>query len=102
MTINDFRNDSNRATTSDVQVQFVDNSEGISHQNLLRERMIDIRNEEVPVLVSPTEMNMIANNQPAMTVSTGVIQAPQALKTHSMKEFIMVTTLYNMVEIRTH
>ena len=81
LTINDSRNNSNRATASDVQVQFVGDSAGIFHQNLLSRRMIEIRHEEVPVLVTPTKPSIIAKNKPAMTVSTAVIQAPQALKT---------------------
>ena len=81
---------------SDVKVQFVGNSAGISHQNLFSGRMISIIQEEVPVLVPPTEPSIVANNQLAMTVSTGVIQTPQALKTTMMQEFILDTTLYNM------
>ena len=36
-----------------------------------------------------------------MTVSTGVIQAPQALKAPAMQEFIVVVTPYNTGENRT-
>ena len=54
MTINDVGNDSNGATASDVQVHFLGDSAGISHKNLLSGRMIGIRHEEDPVLVSPT------------------------------------------------
>ena len=55
-----------------------------SHQNLLSGQMTGIRHEEVPVLVPPTEQRIIANNQLDMTVITGDIQAPQALKTPAM------------------
>ena len=43
LTINNVRNNSNGATPSDVQVQFADDSSGISHQTLLSGRMIGIR-----------------------------------------------------------
>ena len=45
LTINDATNDSNGGTMSDVKVQFVGNSAGISHQNLLSGPIIWIRNE---------------------------------------------------------
>ena len=53
------------------------------------------------MLVPPTEPSIIANNQPAMTVVTGVIQAPQALKTPAKQEFIVCTTPYNTGANRT-
>ena len=84
-TINDTGNYSNGATASDVPVQFAGNSAVIYHQTLLSGRMIGIRHEEVPVLVPPMEPSIIANNQPAMNVSTGVIQAPQDLKTPTLQ-----------------
>ena len=80
LTINNIRNHSNGANTSDAQVQFAVNLAVISHQNLLSVRMIWIRHEEVPVLVPTMEPIIVTNNQSAMTVSIGVIQAPQALK----------------------
>ena len=73
LTVNDVGNDSKRATASDVKVQLVDDSAKIYHQNLLSRQMIKIRNEEVHVLVPLTEPIIIANNQPDMTVSTGII-----------------------------
>ena len=94
--INNIRRDSNRATVSDVQVQFTGNSAIIFHQNLLSRRMIGIINYEVPMLFSPMESIIIANNKPSMTVRTVFIQVPQALKTPVMQEFITVTTPYNM------
>ena len=78
LTINDAGNDVSRVIASDVQVQFAGNSAGISHQNLLSGRMIRIGQDEVPVLVTLTEPIIFANNKPAMTISTGVIQTPQA------------------------
>ena len=95
LTINNTGNDSNIANASDLQVQFVGNSAGISHQNLLSRRMIGIQHEEVSVLVPPTELIIIVNNQPAMAVSTGVIQALKETKTPAMQEFIAVTTPCN-------
>ena len=63
--------------------------------------MIGTRKEEVPMLVPTTETSIIANNQPAMTVSTGVINKPQVLKMPMMQEFIVDTTPYNTVANRT-
>ena len=76
LTINGVGNDSNRAIASDVQVQFLGDSAGISHQNLFSGRMIGIRHEEVPVLVPHTGPIIISNNRPAITVITGFIQVP--------------------------
>ena len=45
MTINDVRNDLNRSNASEVQVQFVDDRDGKTHQDLLSSRMIKIRHE---------------------------------------------------------
>ena len=72
-------------TTSDVQVQFAGDSAGVSHQNLLSGPMIGIRQKEVPVLIPPMEQSIFSNNEPAITVSTGVIQTQQALKTPTTK-----------------
>ena len=76
MTINDVGNGLNRATMSEVQVQFAGDSAGIYHQKLLSGKMVGIRHEEVLVLVPSTKPVIIANNQPAMPVGTGVIQTP--------------------------
>ena len=92
--INDVGNDSNEATMSDTQVQFTVDPDRISHQNLLSGHMTGIRQEEVPVLVQPTEMSIAAKNKADMTISTGVIHTRQVLKTPTMKEFIMDTTPY--------
>ena len=46
--------------------------------------MIGIRHKEVSVSDPPMKLSIIANNQPAMTVSTGDIQAQKALKTLPM------------------
>ena len=104
LTINDVRNDSNRenaSDTRDVQVQFEGDSARFYHQNVLSGRTIGIRHEEVPVLVTPMEPSIIANNQPARNVSTGVVQAPQAFKMPVMQEFVVVTTPCNTGENRT-
>ena len=45
MTINDVRNDLNRSNASEVQVQFVDDRDGKTHQDLLSSRMVKIRHE---------------------------------------------------------
>ena len=71
--INNVRNDSNGATEIDVQAQLADDPAGIYQQKLLSSRVIGIRQEEMPVLVSPKETTIVVNNQPAMTNSTGVI-----------------------------
>ena len=84
LTINDTGNDSNIANASDLQVQFVGNSAGISHQNLLRGQMISITQDELPVLVPPTVPSIIMKNQAAINVRTGVIHTPQALETPMM------------------
>ena len=63
--------------------------------------MIRIKHDVVPVLVPPAETIIIKNNQSYMAVSTGFMQAPQALKTPVMQEFISVITLYNTQANRT-
>ena len=93
LTINDIWNNSNRATTSDVQVQFASDPSIISHQNLLSGRVIGIRQEEVPVLVPPKEPIIVAENQSDTNNRNGAIHAPQALKMPNMQELIVDTTL---------
>ena len=78
--INDVGNDSNKATMSDTQVQFTVDPDRISHQNLLIGAIIGIIHEKSPMLFPPTDPSIIANNQPAITIITRVILAPQALK----------------------
>ena len=46
-------------------------------------------------MVTPTEPIIIAKNQPAMNVSTGIIHTPQVLKMHKIQELITFITLYN-------
>ena len=41
------------------------------------------------------------NNQPALTIITGVVQAPKVIKTPMIEEFIAITTEYNMGSNRT-
>ena len=96
MTINNVGNYSNRATELDVQVQFIRNSAIISHQYLLSGIIFGIIHDEVLVLILPT-YPIIENNKPAMTISTGVIQAPQELKTPITEEIVAVITVYNTV-----
>ena len=45
LTINDSGNNFNRENVSEIQVQFADDPDGKTHQNLFSSRMIDIRNE---------------------------------------------------------
>ena len=92
---------SNRVTASYVQVQLAGDSTRISHQNLWSRRIIGIRYEEVPMLITHVIPSIIANNWPDMTVSTGFIQEPQALKMPVMQEFVAVMTPYNTWENRT-
>ena len=101
MKINKVINDSNGANTSDIQVQFAGDPSGISHKNVLSSRNIGIRHEEVPVLPPPTETSIGANNQTDFNLSTGVVQASQALKTTAMQEFVAETDLYNTRANRT-
>ena len=63
--------------------------------------MIGIRQKEVPVLVPPMEPSIVAKNQPAMTISTEVIQTSQAIKAPTIQYFIASTTPYNTETNRT-
>ena len=83
--INYVRNVSNRATMRDVQVQFLGDPDGISYHSLLSGYMFGIRQEKVPVLVHPAEPSIVTNNEPAMTVSTSMVQKPQVLKKPMMQ-----------------
>ena len=47
------------------------------------------------------EPRIIAKNQPAMTVSTVIVQTPQTIKAPTMQEFIAVMTPYNTGANRT-
>ena len=67
LTINDVGKYSNGATMSDLQVQFSGDPSGFSHQNLLSDRVIGTRQEEVPVLATTKEPIIVANNQPDVT-----------------------------------
>ena len=62
LTINDVGNNSNRVTESYVQVQLAGDSTRISHQNLWSRRIIGIRYEEVPMLITHVIPSIIANN----------------------------------------
>ena len=95
MTINDGGNNLNGANMSDKQVQFAGDPAEISHQNLLSIRKIRIRHEELPLLNPPTERIIGVKNRMAFTISAGFVQAPQALKTPTTEEVILVTTAFN-------
>ena len=84
MTIKDTRNNLNQANASDVQVQFADNPAGKTHQNLLSIRMISTLHEEMIVLGLLAEPCIGTNNQPVLTISTGVVQAPKELNLPTM------------------
>ena len=47
------------------------------------------------MLDPPFEPSIDADNQPDLTISTGVAQAPQALKTPAMKELVVDMDFYN-------
>ena len=98
-TINDVWKDSNGATVSDVQVQLAGDLDEISHQKLLSDQVIGVRQEEFLVLVPPKEPIVIVSNQPAMTKRTGVIQTPQALKKPTMQELIADTAPYSIMNV---
>ena len=49
----------------------------------------------------PTETIIGANNEPDLKISTGVVQAPQVLKTPVMQEFSTETASYKTGENRT-
>ena len=74
---------------------------GIYHQNSLSIRKIGIRNKKVPVLDPPTEPIIGAENQPDLTIGTGVVHASQAVKMPVMQEFVTGTDLYNTGANRT-
>ena len=42
------------------------------------------------------ETSIGANNQPDLTISTGVAQAPKALKLPTMEEVIVITTAFSV------
>ena len=101
MIINGIVYDLNGATASDVQVKFLSNPYEITHQNLLSSRMIGIQHEEVSVLSPLTDPRIGANNQPALSISTGILQAPQTLKLPVVQEFVAYTDLNNTGGNRT-
>ena len=102
-TKNAFRNDSNGATASDLQVQFAGDLSEVSHQNLLRGWVIGMRQKGVPVLVPTKEPTIFAKNQPAMNNITGIIQTPQALKTPTMQKIIAYMNMYIIMNTKkTH
>ena len=53
-------------------------------------------------MLAPLEESRIGtNNQPVLTISTGVVQAPKALRQPVMEKVIAITTAYNVGENRT-
>ena len=77
----------NAVTTSDEQVEFARDLDGITHtineithQNLLRSRLIGIQYEEVYFLPPPKYPRIGEKNQPALYIVTWIVQAPQMLK----------------------
>ena len=100
MITNDVGNNLNRVNVSYVQVQITNNSSGKTHQNLLSRRMNRIQHEEIPVIDPPMELCIGTNNQPELTISTGVIQDQKSLKSPMMEEVIVITTAYNGVANR--
>ena len=86
MTINDVEYELKTATTIDAQFEFESNPDrithtnnGIIHQNLLSSRIIGIRHEEVFVLTHLTDPRIGANNQPVLSISTGIVLDPHML-----------------------
>ena len=71
------------------------NPAGKNHQNLLSSLKIGIRHKNVPVLNPLMEASIGASNQPDLTISTGIIHAPQVLNTPTMEEVIANMTDYN-------
>ena len=95
VTTHDVVTDLSRVNTNDAQFQFSGDTAGISHQNLLSGRKIGIRHKEVPVLSPIMEQSIGVNSQTILTTSTGVVQAPKALKTSKMESVITAATAYN-------
>ena len=76
MTIKNVRDNLNRANASDSQVQFVDDTAGNNHQNVLSIRIDGIQNKGVSVLPPLTDRRIGASNQLALSISNGILQAP--------------------------
>ena len=98
----------NSATASDAQVEFASdpdgithNSNGITHQNLLSSWMIEIRHKEVSVLSPPMDPRIDENNQLALSISTGIKQAPHMLNFPALQEIVANVASKNTGENRT-
>ena len=103
MTINNVGYELNAAIVSDAQVEFVSNLDGITctkngitHQNLLGSRMINIQHEEFSVLPPLADTRIGENNQPALFISTGTVQSPHTLKSLAIQEIAADADLNNM------
>ena len=97
ITINNVIYELNIATTSDEQV----NPNRITHKTVLGSRKNGILHEEVPVLYPLKDPRIFVNNQLALLVRTGVVQAPQALKLSVVQEIITDAASNNTGENRT-
>ena len=87
ITINDVGYKLKISTASDTHVKFAGNPDKITHtinvdthQKLLSIRTISICSKYISVLVPLTDNKIGVDNQPALLVSTVVVQAPQALQ----------------------
>ena len=85
----------NTATMSYSQVEFESDSDKTTHtsnrdthQKLLSRRTIGICNKYISIFSPLMDTKIGANNHPAFLVSTGVLQAPQALQSPSVQEII--------------
>ena len=58
--------------------------------------MIGIRHKEVSVLPSSMNLRIGANNQLALSISTGILQVPQTLKSPAVQELVAGTASKNM------
>ena len=108
MIINDFGYELNAVNVSDVHVEFESDpyginytSNGITHQKLLGSRTIGVQHEEVSVFTPLTNPRIDENNKPYLLISTGAVQAPQALKYPVVQEIVADTASKNTGENRT-
>ena len=100
MTINNIECELNLETVSNAQVKFASNPDGsthtsnvVTHQNLLSSRIIGIRHKEVSVLTPLKDLSIFLNNQPALSISTRILQAQQALNLPVVQEIAVDTAL---------
>ena len=96
MKINDVRYEFNTAITSEAKVEFSSDpdksthaSNRITHKILLSSRTIDIHQKYIFVFLFLVDSKIVANNQTALLIITGVVQAPQALLSSGLQETIV-------------